>query len=60
MLTAEEAAETARKHGLTLTDASALRQLADTAEQADRLAARFAVPSGDDLADAVRDRIRGV
>lgn len=40
-LTAEQAADIARQHGLSLTDATALRLLADTAAQAHDIAARF-------------------
>lgn len=55
MITSKEAAEVARKHGLSLTDASALSRLADSTEEADELAAMFA-DKGDDprkLAESV-------
>jgi hypothetical protein len=41
-LSAEQAADIARRHNLGLADAASLRGLADTPEQADALAARFA------------------
>lgn len=43
MLTADEAAEIARNHGLGINDAVSLRALADDAVTAERIAARFAV-----------------
>lgn len=43
-LTANEAAEIAKRHGLTLQDAAGLLTLADTADEADTIAARFAQP----------------
>jgi hypothetical protein len=49
MLTADEAADAAARHGLSIADAASLRQLADTPDEADALAARFA-----DGADPVR------
>jgi hypothetical protein len=42
MLTADEAADAAARHGLSIADAASLRQLADTPAEADALAARFA------------------
>ena len=60
MLTADQAAEIAARHGLTLGDAASLRALADDPDEADRIAARFAVePSPEDLAKAVRSHITG-
>lgn len=57
------AAEVAREHGLTLSDAQALAVLADTRDEATDLAARFAPPSNssepDDMANEVIRRIRG-
>jgi hypothetical protein len=45
MLTAKQAADLALKHGLSLTDASALsRMTLETAEEADSIAAAFAAP----------------
>jgi hypothetical protein len=41
-LSAEQAAEIAARHNLGLADAASLRSLADTPEQADALAGRFA------------------
>ena len=41
MITSEQAAEVAQRHGLTLADAASLRALADDPDQADRIAARF-------------------
>lgn len=41
-LSRAEAAEIARRHGLPLSDAAALHQLADTPEEADAIASRFA------------------
>jgi hypothetical protein len=52
--TIEEAAATARKHGLSISDAHALWRLAHTAEEAEELAASFA--KGDD-AVAIAARI---
>jgi hypothetical protein len=42
MIAAEEAADIARRHGLRLADAVSLRVLCDTADEAERVAARFA------------------
>lgn len=44
-LTADQAAEVARRHGLTLNDAAALMTLADDETSADRLAASFTTPA---------------
>ena len=44
MISAREAAEIARKRGLSLTDAAALSRLADSPEEADELAKEFAEP----------------
>jgi hypothetical protein len=41
-LTPDEAADIARRHGLTVADAASLRALADDTDQADRIAAKFA------------------
>lgn len=41
-LTPSQAADIAKRHGLTLTDAAGLLGLADTAAEADTIAARFA------------------
>lgn len=43
-ITADEAADVARKYGLTLSDAQALTVLADDTGHADRLAQRFTAP----------------
>jgi ribose 5-phosphate isomerase len=42
VITSKEAAEVAHKHGLSLTDASALSRLADSVDEADELAGLFA------------------
>ena len=49
-LTPEEAADIARKHGLSMLDAAGLLSLADNAQHADQIAARFAStePEGTD------------
>jgi hypothetical protein len=49
VLTAEQAAEVARRHGLSLQDAAALRVLADDPQVADRIAGRFAATNPDQL-----------
>jgi len=60
MLTADQAAEIAQRHGLTLNDAASLRALADNEADADRIAARFAPePTATDLAEAVHHRMGG-
>lgn len=41
MITTKEAAEVAKKHGLSLTDAAALVRLAESKEEADEVAALF-------------------
>lgn len=58
-LTAAEAADIARKHGLTLQDAAGLLALADTADEADTIAARFATPEADDAARAIARQLFG-
>jgi hypothetical protein len=55
-LDASTAAAVARRHGLTLGDAAALQRLADTADEADALAAQFADP--DAVTDAAYEAIR--
>lgn len=53
-ITADQAAEIARRAGLSLSDAVALQQLADDPDTAERIARRFADESdGRDLARAV-------
>jgi hypothetical protein len=42
VLTAEQAAEIAHRHGLSLYDAASLRVLADDPDEAERIARRFA------------------
>lgn len=56
MLTPDEAADVAARHRLTLADAQALSLLADDADHADRLAARFTADDIDAIVDRVRDR----
>lgn len=51
-ITPAQAAEVARRHGLSLLDASGLLNLADTAEEADAIAATFAQPDNDNAARA--------
>lgn len=55
-ITPGQAAAVARRHGLSLQDAAGLVALADTAEEADRLAAGFAQP----VDTAVRDWARAL
>lgn len=45
MITVDTAADTARRYGLSLTDARALVVLADDQAHAERLAAKFATPA---------------
>jgi len=47
MITSKEAAQIAKRHGLTLSDANALSRLADSTEEADELAVMFADPAED-------------
>jgi hypothetical protein len=54
VLTADEAAAIAREQGLTLSDAVALRQLADDPDTARQLAATF---SADDTEAAILARL---
>jgi hypothetical protein len=57
-LDSKTAAEVARRHGLSLGDAAALQRLADTADEADDLAAQFSPDNTPDaLADAVQKRL---
>lgn len=53
-LTADQAAEVARRHGLTLSDAAAIHALADNEADADRIAARF---SPDNTPEALADAV---
>jgi pyridoxine 5'-phosphate synthase PdxJ len=48
MIDAKTAAEIAKEHGLTLTDAAALQKLADSKEDAEMLASLFADESETD------------
>lgn len=57
-LTADQAAEVARRHGLTLSDAQALMLLADDEAHAETLAARFAPESEPDEPEALSDVAR--
>ena len=57
MITSREAAEAAKKYGLSLTDAAAIARLADTPEEADSLAAMFAPEANPN--QQINDRIRG-
>jgi hypothetical protein len=59
-LTADAAADVARRHGLTLQDAAALRALADDEQSADKIAARFAPPTDDDTTEATRQLARNL
>lgn len=54
-ITPTEAADIARKHGLTLSDAAGLAALANTLDEAETIAARFATPEVD---TATRDLTR--
>jgi hypothetical protein len=57
-LDSKTAAEVARRHGLTLGDAAALQRLADTADEADDLAAQFSPAADPDkIVDAVNARL---
>lgn len=47
-ITPDQAAEVARRHGLTLMDAAGLLNLAESTEDADRLAATFATTEAKD------------
>jgi hypothetical protein len=49
VLTAEQAAAIAHSHGLSISDAAALRVLADDPDEADRIATRFAATNPDQL-----------
>ena len=53
-LTADEAADIAARHGLSLQDAAGLLNLADDADDAERIADRFAA-AGDPLRTVARD-----
>lgn len=53
-ITAKEAGQIARKHGLSLSDAAALAKLADTAQEAHDLAAMFAAGPVNDDPDGLR------
>lgn len=55
-ITSKEAAEVARKHDLTLTDASALARLADTVEEADDIAELF-TKREPDMSGRIRARV---
>lgn len=58
MITEDEAAEIAKRHGLGLADAVSLRDLASDADHAEALAKRFAPePTPENLADAVHERL---
>lgn len=46
-ITATEAAEIARRHGLSLQDAAGLASLANSTEEAEQLAARFSTPESE-------------
>ena len=46
-ITSTEAADIARRHGLTLQDAAGLASLADNAEEAEQIAARFSSPESE-------------
>lgn len=50
-LSADEAIEVARRHGLGMSDAVALVSLATDATDADRIAARFAARPNDEFAE---------
>lgn len=54
-LTTDRVTEIGRQHGLSLTDCLALKQLATSEEEAEKLAARFA--DDDEDPKAVADRI---
>jgi len=54
VLTADQAATVALRHGLSLNDAAALLNLADDEPTADKLAARFALDAGSEV-QLVRD-----
>jgi hypothetical protein len=54
-ITPEEAADIARRHGLTLNDAAGLLNLADDTEDADRIAKRFAETEDDPWRAVVAD-----
>lgn len=56
-LTLEQAVEITRRHGLTLSDAVAISQLADTEEEAERLASMFDDDGGASAADALAESI---
>jgi hypothetical protein len=45
MITAREATEVARRHGLSLQDAAAIARLADDVAEGDAIAEQFATPS---------------
>lgn len=54
-LDAETAAAIAKRHGLSLSDALALRGLTDDADEADQLAGQFAAEDSTAIADRVQD-----
>lgn len=58
-LSSQEAAEVAARRGLSLSDAAALRQLADSTEEADSLAQQFAADDDVDPAEVAK-RIGGI
>jgi hypothetical protein len=59
VLTADDAADIAARHGLKIGDAAALRTLADDPDTAERIAAKFAPPPDPDaLGAAVWERTR--
>jgi len=58
-ITPTEAADIARKHGLTLSDAAGLAALANTLDEAETIAARFATPEVDTAARDLTRRLFG-
>ena len=59
-LTADEAVEIVKRHGLELRDATALRSLADDPDTADQLAAKFSAQADPDkVAAQVTERRKG-
>lgn len=59
-LTADEAVEIVKRHGLELRDATALRSLADNPDEADKLAAKFSAQADPNkVAAQVTERRKG-
>jgi hypothetical protein len=57
VITSKQAAEVARRHGLTLSDAAALARLADSPEEADELGALFGEEVPPDMNEVIRGEV---